>query len=293
MRRFAVFLFVVISFLAAVPQARAAEPAWETREHRAQAHAAEPVWETRENWAQVFEAAKVHGTMLMYDEQAGRYFVHDLQRARRGFIPASTFKLFNSLVALEEKAVADEYETLRWDGVERPQQGWNRDNSLASSMKYSVVWFHQEMARRTGKARMAHWITASNYGNANIEGRTDGFWLDGALRISAEQQITFLRKLADGTQPFSAATQETVRRIALIEDGVGYHLHGKTGWGGADSSEDGAAIGWWTGWVERDGRRWFFAINIDIRKDADGNQRKHVARKILEMEGALPKAQTR
>ncbi len=273
MRRFAVFLLTLLSLLAAASQARAAEPAWETRE----------------NWAQVFEAAKVRGTMLIYDEQAGRFFAHDPQRARRGFIPASTFKLFNALVALEEKAVADEYETLRWDGVERAQQGWNRDNSLASAMKYSVVWFHQEMARRVGKAKMAHWIAASGYGNADIEGRADGFWLDGALRISAEQQIAFLRKLADGTLPFSSATQETVRRIALIEDGVGYHLHGKTGWGGAGSSEDGAAIGWWVGWVERDGRRWFFAINIDIRRDADGNQRKLIARRILEMEGALPR----
>lgn len=274
MRRFFLFLFVFFTVLAAATRA----------------HAGEPAWETRESWAKVFEAAKVQGTMLLFDEKSGRFLVHDLQRARRGFIPASTFKLFNSLVALEERAVADEYETLRWDGVERPQEGWNRDNSLASSMKYSVVWFHQEMARRVGKAKMAHWITASGYGNADIEGGVDRFWLDGALRISAEQQISFLRKLADGKLPFSPATQETVRRIALIEDGIGYHLHGKTGWGGAGSSGEDAGIGWWTGWVERNGRRWFFAINIDIRHDADGKQRKLVARRILEMEGALPRS---
>lgn len=256
----------------------------------AQVRAGGPEWKVREDWAKVFERSGVRGTMLVYDERSNMLLVHDPERAKRGFIPASTFKLFNALVALEEKAVADEHEVLRWDGVERALPDWNRDQTLGGSMKFSTVWFHKEMARRVGAERMRHWLAASGYGNADANGGVDRFWLDGALRISAEQQVGFLRQLADGRLPFSAATQESVRRIALIEDGVGYHLHGKTGWGGTGSGVDGAGIGWWVGWVERGAQRWFFAINIDIRKDADGEKRKRIGREILALEGALPKA---
>ncbi len=250
--------------------------------------AAEPDWQVRPQWDAVFSQAKVRGTMLVFDDQAGQMRVHDPARARREFIPASTFKLFNALVALEEKVVTDEYEVLHWDGQKRWLEVWNRDHSLASGMKFSTLWLYQDVARRAGQARMQHWLTASHYGNAEMGNAVDRFWLDGTLRISAEQQIAFLRKLADGQLPFSASTQETVRRIALIDDGVGYRLHGKTGWSGEGAGINGAALGWFVGWAERGEKRWFFAINIDIHEDADGEKRKSLARKILALEGALP-----
>ena len=72
---------------------------------------------------------------------------------------------------------------------------------------------------------MQEWIDKVGYGNRDIGGGIDRFWLSGALRISAVEQIAFLRRLAAGTLPFSARSQETVRRITIQESAPDYVLH--------------------------------------------------------------------
>ena len=126
-------------------------------------------------------------------------------------------------------------------------------------MRYSTVWFYQAMARRAGYDAMRAWIDKAGYGNRDIGTAQDidHFWLnDSPMRISAEQQIDFLRRLADNQLPFSDRAQETVRRISISASMPGYVLHAKTGWDGHH--------GWYVGWVESHGRRWFFAMNMDI-----------------------------
>jgi beta-lactamase class D len=45
---------------------------------------------------------------------------------------------------------------------------------------------------------MQTWLERFDYGNRNIAGGQDMFWLDGDLRISALKQVLFLEKLASG-----------------------------------------------------------------------------------------------
>lgn len=242
-------------------------------------------WKLHPEWVDEFKARSVSGTMLVYDEQAQRYRVLDRVRAETAFAPASTFKIFNALAALETGVVADEHEVLQWDGTKRRVADWNRDHDLASGMKYSVVWFYQEVARRIGQERMQDWIDRVGYGNRDISGGIDRFWLGkGGLRISALEQIAFLRRLADGTLPFSARSQDIVRRITIVEQGDGYVLHAKTGWKQVEGETD---LGWYVGWVERDARRWFFALNIDMPNKDDARKRAIVARAVLARIGAL------
>lgn len=251
-------------------------------------HAA--AWTEHPEWRKAFDEAHVTGTMLVYDEGAGTMHVYDAGRARRAYIPASTFKVFNALVAIDTGAVKDEFETIPWDGKVRTMGGkpaveWNRPNSLASGMRYSAVWFYQEVARRAGQARMQSWIDKADYGNHDIGGGIDQFWLTGNLRITAEQEVAFLRRLADGTLPFSARAQEIVRRITIYEAAPHYVLHAKTGW--AARGGNGPDIGWYVGWVEQGGRRWFFALNMDVKTPSDAGARVSVAREILGTLGAF------
>ena len=256
------------------------------------AHAAEPVWEERADWAAEFSARESTGTLLIFDEAANRYLVHDRKRAETPFIPASTFKIFNALAGLDTGAVKDEYDVTRWDGVKRGP-AWDRDTDLAAGMRFSTVWFYQAMARRIGEARMREWIEKADYGNRDIGGAIDRFWLDGKLRISAVQQIEFLRRLADGALPFSARAQETVRRITIVDSGPTYVLHGKTGW--RSIKGDANDLGWFVGWVESGGKRAFFALNMDMPSASiDGTIAKHapkreaIVRAVLTKLGALP-----
>jgi beta-lactamase class D len=253
------------------------------------AWAAEPVWQEHPDWKPEFTDRNVTGTALIYDEQADRYDVFDRARAETAFLPASTFKVFNALVALDTGAAKDEYEVIRWDGVKRQFDGWNRDHSLASAMKFSVVWFYQEMARRAGQLRMQKWIDKVAYGNRDIGGGIDRFWLSGKLRISAAQQIEFLRRLARGELPFSARAQEAVRRITIVDAAPDYIEHGKTGWAPRDDNGHASDLGWYVGWIERAGKRWFFALNIDMPNGGgDTAKRQAIMHALLAQMGAIP-----
>jgi beta-lactamase class D len=255
--------------------------------------AADPTWEERPDWASEFTSREAPGTMLVFDESQNRYLVFDRKRAETPYIPASTFKIFNALVGLETGAVKDEFDVARWDGVKRGSPTWDRDTDLAAGMKFSTVWFYQAMARRIGDARMREWIEKANYGNRDIGGTIDRFWLDGKLRISAVQQVEFLRKLADGTLPFAPKVQEAVRRITIVDSAPHYVMHAKSGW--RHIKGDAQDLGWFVGWVESSGKRWFFALNMDMPSAAgDGVIAKHApkreaaVRAILTKLGALP-----
>ncbi len=245
-------------------------------------------WKERAKWGKYFAAAKLKGTFLLYDLQADRYIGYNLARARQGYIPASTFKIFNSLAALEVGAVKNAEEVLPWDGKTRKIANWNQNQSMRDAFHYSTVWFYQEMARRVGYQCMGEFINAAGYGNHNIAGGVDRFWLDGELRISALEQIEFLVKLYRHQLPFSPRTIDMVKDIFIYEKTDQYVLRAKTGWG-LCVNDDGKrlpnceenGLGWWVGYLERDGKVYFFALNLDIIKDQDAKMRIEIAKSIL------------
>jgi len=236
--------------------------------------------EERESWGKYFKEAGVEGTFLLYDLKEDRYSGYDLKRVEAAFLPASTYKIINSLIALETGVIKDENETFKWDGRDRGVKDWNRDHNLRSAFRYSAVWFYQELARRIGEQRMQKYVDAVGYGNRDISGGIDRFWLDGKLRITPKQQIDFLVRLYQNKLPFSQRSMEIVKEIFIIEKTDKYTLRGKTGWAGFGLKKD-TQIGWFVGYVEREGRAFFFAINIDIKDPKDTQSRIAITKKIL------------
>jgi beta-lactamase class D len=173
--------------------------------------------------------------------------------------PCSTFKIPNSLIGLETGVIADADFVLPWDGVERDRAEWNRDHTLASAIKVSAVWYYQELARRVGRERMQRLVSAIPYGNADISGGLDTFWLGRSLRISPDEQVAFLERLRLSKLPFEERSQQIVRDI-LVQEGPGPIVYrGKTGSCGGGGTPD---HGWWVGWVEKDGQATVFAMLV-------------------------------
>ena len=242
--------------------------------------------ETKEHpeWKSYFEANGVAGTMVVTDRVKGDTHVYDRQRAAEPFIPASTYKIPHSLIALETGVVKDENQSFKWDRQNRRVEAWNHDQTFRSALKYSVVWVYQEIARQVGEPREAEFVKKFGYGNEDVSGGVDHFWLDGALRITALQQIEFLEKLYLNQLPVSERSSLIVKDMLINEANSKYILRAKSGW--ADSRTP--AIGWWVGWVETDNDTYFFALNLDITKDEDAPKRMIVARQCLASLGALP-----
>lgn len=234
--------------------------------------------------ARVLDELGLVGTLVLFDPAHATFEASDPERAARGFLPASTFKIVNALIGLDAGSVADEHELFRWDGVDRGSDAWNRDHDLASAMRVSAVWVYQELARRTGRERLQEGVDRLGYGNRDLGGAVDSFWLDGALRVSALQQIDLLVGLERGALPGSARSQEIVRRILERERGDGWVVRGKTGWANACTPP----VGWYVGWVERAAGPLFFALNADLASVADAPKRIEAVRRALVARGALP-----
>lgn len=230
----------------------------------------------------LFRGAEVNGTFVFYDVSADAFIGYNQARAETRFVPASTFKIPNTLIGLSVGAVGSVDEVLPYKGPEQPFiKDWGHDMGLREAIRLSNVPIYQELARRIGSEKMRDSIVRLDYGNREIGGAVDRFWLDGPLKISAIEQVRFLAGLAQGTLPFPREAQAGVREIVLLEQGSDWKLFGKTGWQGAPDQ----GVGWWVGWVERKGRTYAFALNMDIQKEPDANKRTELGKASLEALG--------
>lgn len=241
-----------------------------------------PVFMHRADWQQLFADSGVVGTFVLWQPDSNKLRTSDSIRAVKGFLPASTFKIFNSLVALQTGAVADEHTIIPWDGVER-RPAWDTAMDMARAIQVSCVPWYQEVARRAGKERMQHWLDTTHYGNQLMGDPIDLFWLQGGLRITPLQQVYFVQQLNEERLPFDLRNQRIVKRILPGDSTAHWKLHGKTGW--AIRVEE--QYGWYVGWVERNGRTAYFAINIDMHGEEDVRKRQNLTRALLVKEGWL------
>ncbi|MEP0947768.1 MULTISPECIES: class D beta-lactamase [Cyanophyceae] len=233
-------------------------------------------------FAQHFQALGVEGAIIIHDVNQNVTYEHNRERNRQAFLPASTFKILNSLIALETGVIPNDLAILTWDGVERMVPAWNQDQNMRTAFSLSAVWFYQVLARRVGHDRMQQWVSEVGYGNQTIGSpdAIDSFWLEGDLRITPQQQIEFLQRLHRNELPFSEATIATVKDIMIAERTPDYTLRAKTGWAGLGEA-DQPQIGWYVGYLERGDNVYLFATNIDMRQDSDGPARLELTRRCF------------
>lgn len=225
------------------------------------------------------------GAFVLYDLNSDQYLRYNPERCADRLLPASTFKIMNSLIGLETGIIPDENYVIPWDGIQHDIPAWNRDHTLKTAIQNSVVWYFQELARRVGKEKMQQYIDAANYGNEDISGQIDTFWLEGGLRISADEQVGLLKRLYEGDLPFSQQAMKTVREILVLEKTETYQVSGKTG----SVVRVTPYVGWFVGYVERQGNVYFFATNIESQGlDANGLKAQEISQNILRSLNVLP-----
>lgn len=276
-----------------------------------------PTWDT------LYQKYGVKGCFVLLDKQRGSMMTNDWFMAQTQKTPASTFKILNSLIALETAVIPDENFTLKWDSIVRQFPHWNRDHDLRSAYKFSVVWYYQELARRVGADTMKFWLDKVSYGNADTTGGVDQFWLSGNLRISPIEQIQFLQKLETEQLPFSKYTISTVKDMMIQErsevnslnskanrkisenpaksssmsssnniensnQGSDYIIRWKTGWG----NQDGKDIGWIVGYMEKGANVYYFANCIEAEVGVTISQENFLSARIEILQTILEEYKT-
>jgi beta-lactamase class D len=196
--------------------------------------------------------------------------------------PASTFKIPHALAALESGVVKGADDVIPYDGSPREYEVWRRDHTLATAMRYSVVWYFQRIAERLGMDGEEFYLRRLRYGNADPSSGLTTFWLGGSLRISPEEQLTFVRRLYYDELPVRERTMQVVRDILVqpanvIVNATGEHpfdapwppgttVSAKSG---STSFDQRRAVRWLVGRVERDRHAWIFVSCVTGPTDLD------------------------
>lgn len=205
-------------------------------------------------------------TFVLKSLATNQLTVIDEARASMPITPYSTFKIANTLIALETGVVKDPAELLTFSRDSYPVQPWwpsiwySSPLSLKDAFQVSAVPIYQTLATQIGHERMQAHLNAFNYGNKDISSGTDTFWLNGSLKISALQQVNFLTQLIEGALPVSRPTREAFMQIMRAEQGENYTLYAKTGGG---PLTDTTAIGWYVGIVQNASGIYVFALNME------------------------------
>ncbi|MBN1985100.1 MAG: class D beta-lactamase [Prolixibacteraceae bacterium] len=233
-----------------------------------------------------FKDCKIDGSITIYDYHAHKWISSDINDSHYQTLPASTFKILNSLIFLEEEIVAGENEVMKWPGNPDTIKYGNRpeiyhDMNLKEAFQLSAVWVYLNLSKKVGKEKYKQYLADCNYGNGNISVNDDDFWNFGYLGISPANQIEFLIGFYEETLPFSKESFKTVKELMVEEETDTYILRAKTGW----TRDGGKDTGWWVGYVEKKDNTYFFATRLV--KDVENQNpdfskcRKEITRTIL------------
>lgn len=235
---------------------------------------------------------------LLYEIGTGEVRRNPSATCTSRMTPQSTFKIPHALAALDAGVITED-ETMPYDGHTVEFEAWRRSHTLATAIRYSVVWFFQEIARRLGPDRERQYLDRFEYGNRDSSSGLTTFWLGGSLAISPEEQQQFLLKLY-GSFPASQAAVDSVRRILVQPENTIVNASGEhpfaAPWpadavvsakSGAGRTADGRQVRWLVGHVQRGSRAWIFVSNVLGGGDTPGEAAVQLAERGLIEERVL------
>ena len=206
----------------------------------------------------------IEGTFVLLDGQTGAFTRWNAARADQRFAPCSTFKIPNTAILLETGAAPDPEFLVKYDpALKASREAWRRDHTLRSAYKESVLWYYHALSRKAGMPAEARLVKQFAYGNTDTGGGVSGerpFWIDGSLRISANEQVAFLKRLHENRLGLSERTARLTKEIMIAEQRPEGILRAKTG--ACNPAGDGQVTLWYVGYVEKPAGVWYFALEM-------------------------------
>lgn len=211
----------------------------------------------------------------------------------------STFKIPLSLMAFDQ-GIINQKTQFKWDGKNRDLPFWNQDQTPKSWLSNSTVWVSQLLTPKLGLEKIKQYLKEFNYGNQDFSGDpglNNGLtkaWLSSSLKISADEQLNFLKALANNQLLVSKdAMLNTKENMYLETSPNSWKLYGKTGSGHSQQKLNNKTEhqdGWFVGFITKANQRYLFVVNFtDLQtpqsKEAGGARAKLIAKNILNQMG--------
>jgi beta-lactamase class D len=230
------------------------------------------------SFEKIFKEFNIDGTLIVTTLKSNELYVYNSKRADKRFGSASTFKIPHTLIALNENIITSKNDIIKWDGVKRGYALWNKDQTLQSAISISCVWCYKKFTQKISKEKYIDYLSKFNYGNKTVGEDKSSFWLNGDLKISAYEQIDFLKKFYNENLPISKKNINIVKDIIIVDKNDQFELKAKSGWDGT--------IGWYVGYVKTNNKVYFFALNGDIKRE-ELNLRKEIVYKALKSKNLI------
>ena len=206
----------------------------------------------------LFKSMDYQFSVLVYDVEANSYLHYNDSLINNSYTPASTFKIANTIIGLENGVIDSANFLMKWDGVKRENTKWNADQTLNEAFRNSTLWYFQRLAKQIGHDKMQAGLGLLNYGNKTIGDSIDQFWLNGTLKISMQDQVGFLTNVIKRKYKLNPSTYDCLLQVMKYNLSYQYVVYCKSGWG-QQGSED---IGWLVGMLIKNGKEYAFSTLI-------------------------------
>lgn len=226
-----------------------------------------------------FDSAQVEGTFALMNNQRGDITIYNMELDTSRVTPGSGFKIMATLTGVQLGVITGKDMKLSMDSTS------NSDSvSLNQAFHEDNIPYFQKISRRVGKDQLKQWMDSVQYGNQQMEGAVDSFWLNGSLKISPDEQLGLMFRLYFDKLPFQNYAQGVLRSAMLQKENTLYKLHYAASTG-TDAS--GRPLGWASGWVEENRHVYFFVTLVKSKNDRDdlGKTAADIAVAILRDKG--------
>ncbi|MGK4042904.1 BlaR1 family beta-lactam sensor/signal transducer [Heyndrickxia oleronia] len=230
-----------------------------------------------ENLSSYFD--NYQGSFVLFDSANKQYRIYNREMSKQRVSPDSTYKIYSALFALESNVISPRRNKQIWDGTVYPIKEWNTNQNLSTALQNSVNWYFQHLDQKVGKKQLQSNFHKINYGNEDLSGGLDNYWIESSLKISPIEQVQLLYALGENRLGFKEENIHAVKKALFIDKKNQGQLYGKTGTGKVNGKN---INGWFIGFVKKNNHSYYFAINIQNKNGhATGKKAAEIARRIL------------
>lgn len=222
------------------------------------------------------------GSFVLYDLQENQYNIYNKDKSTLRVSPNSTYKIYSALFALELGVITRNDHTMKWNGTAYPYQSWNQNQNLFSAMDNSVTWYFQQLDKKMQMENIESFLQKIQYGNQDLSGGIDDYWIESSLKISPIEQLELLQDFYTNQFGFNEENVQFIKDILKLETKDNATLYGKTGTGTVNGKN---VNGWFVGYVETENNTYFFVTNIENDHHASGSAAAKITKSILHDKG--------
>lgn len=230
------------------------------------------------------------GSFVLYDLQEEQYNIYNKDKSTLRVSPNSTYKIYSALFALESEVIARNDNSMKWNGNSYPYQSWNQNQNLLTAMENSVTWYFQQLDKKVQMKNIESYLDKIQYGNQNLSGGTEDYWLESSLKISPIEQVQTLKDFYTNQFGFDGKNIQFIKDAIKLETKDSATLYGKTGTGTVNGKN---VNGWFIGYVETENNTYFFATNIESDHHGSGSIAAEITKSILYDKGIYLKGKGR